>query len=55
MYKQNTGQYHHKKRVVPIATPRQLIYMKTGLLDIEDNVKKNRINYANSIAKHLVT
>ncbi len=31
--------------------PRELIYIETGLLDIETTIKTNRINYANSMTK----
>ena len=37
--------------MLPITTPREIIYMETGLLDIENTIKKNRINFLNKMEK----
>ncbi len=32
--------------MIPLPTPRELLYIETGLLDIESTIKKNKINNA---------
>lgn len=36
--------------MVPPTTPRELLYIETGLLDIETIIEKNRLNYNNRVA-----
>ncbi len=36
--------------LLPPTTPKELLYRRTGLLDWE-TIIKNRINYANGVAK----
>jgi hypothetical protein len=37
--------------MVPPTTPKELLYIETGLLDVETTINKNRINYSNRVAK----
>ena len=36
--------------MVPPTTPKEILYIETGLLDMESTIEKNRINYANRVA-----
>ncbi len=37
--------------MVPLTTPRELLYIETRLLDMQSNIQKNRINYVNRLEK----